>query len=205
MDAAQIADLGLFVGGVIALTYYIIIPSGKYIAGYIERTTNRFFIKMDDITKSITNEHRITREAMQLNGLTDEQIINIGFTFMRNASFEKLEYLDKVLVRNDIINRRAQIEHNIRNTLTSISEDEYLTELNAYTFSTGDKLGDWIGNNFPMDDFIKKLYKIFFREGQMEANDHTIRHRKITDIKILMFMEQTKLRKKCKEQIINKT
>jgi hypothetical protein len=204
MDTSQILDLGLFAGGTLALFKYAILPSGRWVANYIERTTKGFAERMDELTRVIIDEGRMTRVEMKAKKLTDEQIIGIGFAYIRSSSFEKIDYLEKILIRNDIVNRKSEITHSIREKLQTISQDGYVNKLNEFTLSTGEKFGDWVSENFRMEHFLEKLCSIFFSEGQREAGTDIIRHRKINEIRILMFFEQTKLKNKCNAEILNK-
>ena len=71
--------------------------------------------------------------------------------------------------------------------------NDYIKQLNTerHRLSTGQLMGDWIAENFPMESFLDDLYDIFFR---VTDDDITVeRHNKINDIKVLMIDAQDQM------------
>lgn len=161
-----------------------------------EERDREFISKLE---KAIRNEAITIRKGIGKIPLSHEELIEIASDKILAASFKKLGYLKDVLLKNDIKKREKRIKKGIEATLKRYSS-QYVEELNKYRFDNGTLMGDWVNKNFPMDNFLKDLYEIFFRDTGQEEN--TQRHDKLNDIQILMISYQHDMWEECKK--INK-
>jgi hypothetical protein len=79
-----------------------------------------------------------------------------------STTTQKLNFLRRRLIQNDIKNNREIIEKHIRTTFMSISET-YINFLNDFNTPVG-LLWKWVAWNFKMDKFLATIYKVFFDE-----------------------------------------
>lgn len=93
--------------------------------------------------------------------IDNKQLIYICKASVLSASFKKLDYLKNRLEIDHIYDDIEWIKKEIKSELTRISREQYIEPLNDFTCSAW-LVGNWIGNNFPMDTFLEEIYKIFF-------------------------------------------
>lgn len=144
--------------------------------------------------KKLVDEMAKLRKELQI--MTDRLSIAVGkttltpsqiTTVMRNAiwrqSQPKLDYLKRLLVENSIQERKDRLKENIKTELIRYS-NAYVEDLNQYNTKLW-LAGDYVKKEFPMDDFVNKLYSIFFEEHPWPDKELII-FRKLTDIESLM-------------------
>lgn len=80
-----------------------------------------------------------------------------------SATTQKLNFLKRRLIQNDIKRNRLIIEKHIRTTLISISEKSYINFLNEFNTPVW-LFWNRVKENFKMDEFLQTVYKVFFDE-----------------------------------------
>lgn len=131
-------------------------------------------------------------KAVGKTSLTNEQLIEIARNRVWQTSEKKLDFIKKRLEKNNLKIRRNIIEKQITTELSRRS-DEYIDFLNQFTSSVWN-VWEWIAKNFPMDDFLKEVFDVVFRE-----DDNNLR--KIEDIRFLMMQYQKDLFEEFKKEL----
>lgn len=99
----------------------------------------------------------------------NDLLIDIWAKYVALASVGKINYLRELLNnQSDLKKDEVKLKKMIRNRLEKLSYSQYIKPLNQVNTWTGKLLWDWIWENFPFDDFLEELYKIFFWIGTIE-------------------------------------
>jgi len=155
-------------------------------------TTNEkwFQLLATTITEHDINSKELFKTILASIGktsLSDWKTIEIARRYVLAASFEKLDYIKQRLEKNNLKERKPQIERQIKAQLIRISKASYITPLNSFTTPAG-PLWDWIWKNFLFDDFIKEVFDVVFRnEDKWDIS------KKLNDITTLMTSYQNEL------------
>ena len=82
---------------------------------------------------------------------------------MLSGSYKKIDYLRQRLERNNLKERAGIIKVHIKTELLKLSDEEYLTFLNWFTYNWY-LLWDLIRKHFDFDNFLEEVYDSFFEE-----------------------------------------
>jgi len=145
----------------------------------------------DENFKAIQRE---ISKAVWKTKLTNEQILEVAKARVWLTSEKKLDFIRKRLEKNNLRERKEIIKKQIATELWRRSE-EYTVFLNQFTSPVW-LVGDWINNNFPMEDFLNELYDIIFRD----CDENKI-HLKVEDCRFVMSAYQNELWQKMKLEI----
>lgn len=151
--------------------------------------TNALVVHMDDDKQQFSQIVKSVQD-MELTiwknvPLSNEATIELAKKFVWAAWTVKLDFIKQRLEKNNLVAREDRIKSQIKAELIRISTEEYITPLNKYNTKVW-LLGTWVGNNFPMDEFLEEIYEVIFRE------DSDI-DRKLSDITTLMKSYQNEL------------
>lgn len=160
----------LAVALLVPLVWYFVRTNQKNVETNLKTVTKGFsditealVIHMDDdkvqfekIVKKVGN----ISKSIGKTSLSNEQIVSIAKSRVWYASEKKLDFIKKRLKKNNLKEREEIIRKQIRTELDRISID-YIDELNWYTSSLG-LVGDWVGENFPMEDFMEEIFDVVF-------------------------------------------
>ena len=93
-----------------------------------------------------------------------EATIELASKFVWAAGTIKVKFIRDRIEKNNIFERQDRIKSQVKAKLTKISYDEYIKPLNKYITKVW-PLGDWIGDNFPMDEFLAEIYDVIFNQN----------------------------------------
>lgn len=140
------------------------------------KSNNAAFSKqIENLTSAIT----ILTDKVSSPYLETRQSIVLFRAIMAEHVNKKLNYLGDVLTKNDIHNRRNQIEKNISRNFKRITAEE-TEKLSGYKCVCGD-MGRVVNNVIKWPKLLDNVYDIFFTEDK--------NHQKIIDIKTLLNAE----------------
>jgi len=109
------------------------------------------------MVKSIQDGMRDIVNNISRDGLSCKQCVSVFEVIMENHITQKIELIEGILIKNDIFNRRCQIERNVRAEFMKITQDEIslMRSLNMTVFAGFLAELDW-------NLFIGKCAEIIF-------------------------------------------
>lgn len=163
-DLVDLVEAAGFVGAISILTLIALIT-----------VVVMFTKRMEGLTSAIT----ILSDKVSSPYMGTSLSLKLFRSVMENHVSKKLSYLGGVLRANSIQERRKQIEKNIEREFKKITNEE-AEILSEYKSVCGD-MGKILTNNINWENFLEKVYSIFFTNVPKDKT-----YLKIQDLKILM-------------------
>lgn len=151
-------------------------------------------MKLNKRMKSLNKTLMILADKISTSFLDADNSIELFRIVMQNHVNNKIDYINDVLTKNDIENRKQQIQENIKSKFDHITQME-TDILSKYNSICGD-MGQYLLESVDWDEFYKKVNSIVFSDFEKEQ--------KIEDLKNYMQGAVEELAKGLREKARNK-